>query len=432
MFAVGLGDALFLLVSTCKKDGTHSNPLIPMSRRPELAFWSARFLLNVAMAMWGAVQILRLPLLWGPNSVVAPSNVTAWTSQGWLCRIYLTASLGVACPIVCWLAFFLLTGSLRRLQLNSVHLGEIDGNRVSHSSLQLSRSCFSVDRSGIFEWPVTLTFIVSLPIAAGQAIVAWIDLTITHNGQPLEQDPRSLIGYFLAVFWYGNAEQCAVDFSQLGTEALENEYPCTMCVFPAAAVIIHVCWIVPYALLVWSVTTQLRAFQPKKAIMRKINLFTFWIIVACGLGAGCIGASIAFDPFAWINQGLWLGYFTTIMVSVFLVMYLVVDTPCSIQKDMDSNLNMIGTIQPMPPAPVFPVGGPLPSQRSVTFNPIEQVMPVNNGTKGDPGNYSGEEERFSDAESGYFTPRESPLKSLRSDSQMSCYYSIRSDTSLKP
>jgi hypothetical protein len=205
-----------------------------------------------------------------------------------------------------------------------------------------------------------------------------------------------------------------------------------MCVFPAAAVIVHVCWIVPYALLVWSVTTQLRAFQPKKSIIRKLNLFTFWIIVACGLGAGCIGASIAFDPFGWINQGLWLGYFTTVMVSVFLVMYLVIDTPCSIQKDMDSNLNMVGTIQPMPPAPVFPLGGPLPSQRSVIFNPIEQVMPVNNVTKEDqdPGTDSDEEERFSDAESGYFTPKESPRKSLRSDSQMSCYYSIRSETSL--
>lgn len=431
MFAAGLGDALFLLVSTCKKDAV-STPLIPMSKRPALAFWSARFLLNVAMAMWGAVQILRLPLLWGPNSVVAPSKVTAWTSQGWLCRIYLTSSLGIACPMVCWLALFLLTGALRRLQLNSVHLGEIDGNRVSHLSL-LSRSWFSVDRSGIFEWPVTLTLLVSLPIAAGQAIIAWIDLTITHNGEPVEQDPRSLIGYFLAVFWYGNAEQCAVDFSQVGTEALENEYPCTMCVFPAAAVIVHVCWIVPYALMVWSVTRRLRAFQPKKAIMRKLNLFAFWIIVACGLGAGCIGASIAYDPFGWINQGLWLGYFTTLMVTVLLVMYLVVDIPCSIQRDMESNMNMIGAIQPIPPAPVFPVGGQMTSQRSVTFNPMEEVMPESNAAKGDqnPDYLSAEDEHFSDADSGYFTPRDSPLKSLRSDSQMSCYYSLPGSPSIQ-
>jgi len=290
-----------------------------------------------------------------------------------------------------------------------------------------------VDRSGIFEWPVTLTLLVSLPIAAGQAIIAWIDLTITHNGEPVEQDPRSLIGYFLAVFWYGNAEQCAVDFSQVGTEALENEYPCTMCVFPAAAVIVHVCWIVPYALMVWSVTRRLRAFQPKKAIMRKLNLFAFWIIVACGLGAGCIGASIAYDPFGWINQGLWLGYFTTLMVTVLLVMYLVVDIPCSIQRDMESNMNMIGAIQPIPPAPVFPVGGQMTSQRSVTFNPMEEVMPESNAAKGDqnPDYLSAEDEHFSDADSGYFTPRDSPLKSLRSDSQMSCYYSLPGSPSIQ-
>ena len=121
------------------------------------------------------------------------------------------------------------------------------------------------------------------------------------------------------------------------------------------------------------------------------------------------------------------------MVTVLLVMYLVVDIPCSIQRDMESNMNMIGAIQPIPPAPVFPVGGQMTSQRSVTFNPMEEVMPESNAAKGDqnPDYLSAEDEHFSDADSGYFTPRDSPLKSLRSDSQMSCYYSLPGSPSIQ-
>ena len=58
-----------------------------------------------------AVQVLRLGTLWGPQSTISPEDVTHWTAQGWLCRVYLTVALGIFAPLTAWLTAFTLAAA---------------------------------------------------------------------------------------------------------------------------------------------------------------------------------------------------------------------------------------------------------------------------------------------------------------------------------
>ena len=54
-------------------------------------------------------------------------------------------------------------------------------------------------------WAVLAT----APVAAAQAVAAWLSLVLrTGGGEAPEEAPRSVLGYFFAAFWYGDAEQC--------------------------------------------------------------------------------------------------------------------------------------------------------------------------------------------------------------------------------
>ena len=60
-------------------------------------------------------QILRLDALWVPEGVIFRSkpDVTGWTRNGVLCRIYLTLSLGILHPLFLCTALLLCRSSLR-------------------------------------------------------------------------------------------------------------------------------------------------------------------------------------------------------------------------------------------------------------------------------------------------------------------------------
>ena len=275
-------------------------------------------------------------MLWGPHSVVAPASVTNWTSQGWLCRIYLTASLGVFAPLTAWLSFFMLALMLARVIEKHSNASQFD----SYSRGIWFPSRMLPGKYPLFEWVVVLSLLAVFPIAAAQSVIAWISLTLTYNNNPVEESPRSLIGYFLAAFWYGSDEQCAV-IPTVGT-TLPNQPACTQCVFPAAAVIVHVIWTCLYVLGVFLVCWRLCSFSIDEKAKRRVRAFGIWMPLAAACGAGCIGASIAFEPFGWVNQGLWLGYVATMLVSAVIISMIGLDLPPRIQKDIDAE--MMGTI----------------------------------------------------------------------------------------
>ena len=261
--------------------------------------------------MLQAVQILRLPLLWGPNSVVAPSYVTSWTSQGWLCRIYLTLNMGVLVPFFCHWILFLLLAAKRKVERTV----EVDADIYTEQKEKAKigwRIRKRLADAIIGKSKVILpSLLSSIPIFALQTVAAWIGLAFSYEGKSIERSPRSVLGYFLGTFWYGTQEQCS-------TGSVSDNTTCTLCVIPATSVIIHGIWTLLYLALLWRVSLSLGRVVMNRQMRRILMLHACSLTVILSAGVACLGASIAYSPFGWINQGLWLGYILSLVLMCFI------------------------------------------------------------------------------------------------------------------
>lgn len=409
-----VADALYLCTLPCCRQAGSDRPTRPLSAGGNsrassslpILFYS-RALMFVALAFWGASLILPLNVIWGPNSVVAGSNVTNWTSQGWLCRIFITLALGVTSPLVCVLGLCMLVFMLLKVK-------ESQETLVSQQSV----CCVAPHKSYIFERSVILSILVVLPIAAAQSLVAWISLSISHDGGSIEESPTSLIGTFLGLFWYGSPEQC--DVNVFNGVVTTNEYACTMCVFPAASVIIHGVWVIILVLGLLYVTYMLCQVPIlRQNVKRRIKAHCICMSLACVGGLCCMGVSIAYhDPFGWANQGLWLGYVASVFVSCISVTYMLDDIPKLVAQDINAQTVPMGMPPPPPPLyapPSSTVSSRMPSER--VFNPMDQVVAHQNGIGDD-------DEIHSEA---YFSTRESPSK--RSVQTSDSFFSVASPSS---
>lgn len=415
VFVTAVADALYLCTLPCCRQPGSDRPTRPLSAGGgtrassslPILFYS-RALMFVALAFWGASLILPLNVIWGPNSVVAGSNVTNWTSQGWLCRIFITLALGVTSPLVCVVGLCMLVFMLVRVK-------ESQETLVSQQPV----CCVAPHKSYIFERSGILSILVVLPIAAAQSLVAWISLSISYDGGSIEESPTSLIGTFLALFRYGSPEQCDVNvFTGVVTT---NEYACTMCVFPAASVIIHGVWVIMLVLGLIYVTYMLcRVPILRQNVKRRIKAYSICMSLACVGGLCCMGVSIAYhDPFGWANQGLWLGYVATVLVSCISVTYMLDDIPKLVAQDINAQTVPMGMPPPPPPLYAPPssstVSSRMPSER--VFNPMDQVVVPQHGIDDD-------DEIHSEA---YFSTRESPSK--RSVQTSDSFFSAASPSS---
>lgn len=237
--------------------------------------------------------------------MVAPSSVTDWTGSGWLCRIYLTAALGFAAPFVAWLTFFLLAPAASKRKARD----------RPDLPISTSSSEFLVKSQAMVGRVVVFALLCMLPVLVLQAAIAWISVWVKYQGAPIESQPRSVIGYFLATYWYGTPEQC-------GTAAT-----CTLCVFPAAAAIVHLVWTFVFLLCVWDVGARLCITAINRSIKRRLKILVAFITLASIAGVATVGASVAWGPFTWANQGCWLGYVASIATMAGLLTWEVVVVP---------------------------------------------------------------------------------------------------------
>lgn len=292
-FLFSLGGSSASSALSASPNTTTNNNNLQLSTRDA---WrrAPRALMFLALTFWGSSLILPLNVLWGPSSVVAGVDVTSFTSQGWLCRIFITLCLGICAPIACILGAVILYSMVVELDAPSEPMG---GSGKAWSML--------------WEHPIALALLITLPFGAAQGVIAWISLTLSYEDKPIEESPSSLISTWLSPYVPGNTVQC-------GSAALDSEYPCTSCVFPAASVLVHGVWTVMHAMATVYAVVRLRNRTPAK---------TLWFagaLVLSGLaGLICMGVSIYYhDPFTWANQGLWLGYVATVLVTAAAISYL--------------------------------------------------------------------------------------------------------------
>jgi hypothetical protein len=375
-FVTALADALFVLTSSnCCSPGPRSAPSTSNggSMSKSTTLWYPRLLMYTAMAFWGASLILPLNVLWGPSSVVAGTNVTNWTSQGWLCRIFITLALGITAPLACWLGLCILAVIMCRLKVTESLPPSGDGEIGRPPNMH----CLGIDVGHVLQHSVIVSFLLVLPIAAAQSVIAWIGLTLQYNGGSLEESPTSSLGTFLAVFWYGNPTQCTASTSPTNEISTTNEYACTMCVFPAASVIVHGIWTLMFAAALVYVTHRLCiSTLLSRKLKRTVVHFSLLMALGSIIGLVCMGTSIYYNnPFEWSHQGLWLGYVATILSSTVAICYIFDDFPKHVEAYVRNRPTQIGTgplatpvFSPITPSQV------MGAQRVQVFNPLDQVI----------------------------------------------------------
>lgn len=136
--------------------------------------------------------------------------------------------------------------------------------------------------------------------------MAWLSLAVQYQGQPLEQAPRSVLGYFFATYWEGTPQQCgadaavavpaaadsagalqapggssmvslsAVDSSDSASAAGAAAPPpggCTLCCFPAAAIAAHAIFTVAFLAALWVTCSRLADAVLNNRLKRRMRLF---------------------------------------------------------------------------------------------------------------------------------------------------------------
>jgi len=184
----------------------------------------------------------------------------------------------------------------------------------------------------------------TLPIALLQSGAAWVSYWVEYEGSEIEREPRTLIGYFLAVFWYGTPTQCntftntdssssANDSSTGNANTMQDnttstsQQECTLCTFPAASAIIHLLWTFIFLLALWTVTARIAAAALNRALQKRLRILVALYTIFAAIGCACLGVSVVEGPFTWINQGVWLGYVATVAATALLLSWEVVIVP---------------------------------------------------------------------------------------------------------
>ena len=265
IFLVALGSLVYILLWRKSKQ----------PRRRLNALWPIRTLLTIAIAGLAAVQVCRLyTLLWNPGSSISSSAVTDWTGQGWMCRIYISASLGIFFPYCCLFTLF----ALERGRYGFQELME----RKAMPGWESSNKKIHAANKRIF----VLSTLCTLPIALLQSCIAFVGVWATSKGKSPEEDPRSVMGYFFATYWQGSGAECSSFFDGT-TESGTNE--CALCVFPAASVILYLVTNIPIVCGVLALSYNIIAESYNRTVRRRVRIFSvlFAALVLAGRFLSC-------------------------------------------------------------------------------------------------------------------------------------------------
>lgn len=120
----------------------------------------------------------------------------------------------------------------------------------------------------------------TLPVAAAQAVIAWLGLAVQSQGKPVEAYPRSLLGVFFASYWRGDARQCGA--SQAGGDPRLAE--CAACTFPAAAAIANALFATALLAALCVTSSRLAAAVLNQRLKRRMRAFQAAYTVLTTLG----------------------------------------------------------------------------------------------------------------------------------------------------
>lgn len=231
-----------------------------------------------------------------------------------MCRIYLTATLGVFAPLSAWLALFILdSGRSHRHRRPTVAASPapapaheegrtgVEAYRTTNydrsytTSLRSFRSMQNkTSKKSILLLNfriVSLALLCTLPILLLQTAVAWISIWVKWDNQDFEEQPRSVLGFFLATFWYGNGPHECGDVATAtdNNNNNNNTQECIACVFPAAAAVLHLLWTLAFIISLWNVSHRLSESAINLKIKRRLRVFVVVYTLIAALGKEFLG-----------------------------------------------------------------------------------------------------------------------------------------------
>ncbi|KAL4431463.1 hypothetical protein ABPG75_006719 [Micractinium tetrahymenae] len=293
----------------CGRSAGSGSPGKQAPTRDFNVLWHGRAALSLLSATWALSLLLRVSSLWGANSFLLPPGAAAWAGSGWMCRIYLTASLGFLHPFCACTTLLMLTAALSRRHRPDA---------LRHPNARL----------------LGRVLLCTLPSAAAQAVIAWLGLAVQSQGEPVEATPRSLLGVFFATYWRGDAQQCSSGRTEGDPELAE----CAACTFPAAAAIAHALFATALLAALCVTSSRLAAAVLNQRLKRRMRAFQAAYSLLTVIGVAAVGASVAWGPFTWANQACWLVLAGSSLLTVLLVEWEVVVWPVRDLRAVDKRL----------------------------------------------------------------------------------------------
>mmetsp|Transcript_8921 Transcript_8921/g.19032 ORF Transcript_8921/g.19032 Transcript_8921/m.19032 type:complete len:400 (+) Transcript_8921:624-1823(+) len=280
LFAVSTGGAIYTVLYS----GSRKSPVTKQFNY----LWRARFFSQVLAALYAAAQILRLQVLWGPESPVISGGYYPTI----FCRAYTALAYGLFEPSFLLLALFACIYSLQG-KASSVHPN------------------FNI---------VFFSLGFSLPTCAAQLVCAlftrifdldystWLFHTFfsTYDMSQTQYCPQ------LQVSASGGSRRRAL----LQTQDVEQSSSCAFCVFPLLSSLISAGFTVCFLLVMWAVTQRIVAAVINKTLIRRVRALQLLSTLLLVISVACRGVTVLFKPFD-------LGFEVLRLVQVFCVVSMV-------------------------------------------------------------------------------------------------------------
>eukprot|EP00889_Picochlorum_renovo_P008892 jgi/Picre1/35922/NNA_003379.t1 len=224
-----------------------------------------------------------------------------YLAVGWMCRVYLTVCLGLLFPLCQTMVMMFLFRALCRHEYRQHTFAS--AMKVIGTNLEDEKRPSWRSKAAVAIASGQLAVVIGL-----QSVAAWISLAVSYDGKPVEDSPTSVLGYFIGTYRIGSPSQCGLE-------------PCTACVFPAASAIVHCIFCALYVFQMWRLVWKLKNIVTNIILRRKLVWYATCATALLVGGAGCLAASVPFSPFGWVNQGLWLGFFSTVAGSIVAICF---------------------------------------------------------------------------------------------------------------
>lgn len=276
-----------LLAALCVAVAAYVIPWTPAARKLVITrdfniLWITRCCLQTIAACYCLCLLLRLPILWGQDSILSATQVEIDA----ICRVYIAVVFGLLEPLFLLIVLFSCTYTLLRPQ---------DSGK-QNPNLR------------IFKTTACLTF----PMCVAQVVAALFSRVVTQ------------LQYYQPVLQMFFAASATVPAKYCPVESGDN---CVVCVFPEFSTLISAAFGFLYVAVLWYVAYKIAKTAINKLLSRRMRTLQYCITVFSSIGIVCRGLTVLFQPYQIGFELLRLGHSMSTACLIASVSYVLVWKP---------------------------------------------------------------------------------------------------------